>query len=162
MTVSFEHMPPDALLWVYPAGRPLTAQEQHAILQEVEAFLQSWRAHGKPLRAAATIVDDYFLLVAADPHAEAPSGCSIDAQVGFIRQLAQRHGLAFLERGQVYFRGASGIETLPLSALKAAFAEGRITAGTPVYRHEASTKAEWGCVPASETWLKRYLAKTQI
>jgi hypothetical protein len=161
MTTSWQHMPDDAHLWVYPAGRRLSGQEQQTILEEVEAFLQGWRAHGKPLRAAAVVVDDYFLLIAVDPNHEPPSGCSIDAQVGFIRQLAQRHGLAFLERGQVYFRNAGSIESLPLSALKEAIAAGRLTAESPVYRHEAAVKAAWGCVPAAETWLKRYFVKTK-
>ncbi|WP_288004472.1 hypothetical protein [Thermonema sp.] len=161
MNTSFEQMPADARLWVYPAGRPLSSTEQQSLLQEVHTFLQNWRAHGKPLRAAATVVEDYFLLVAADPHAEPPSGCSIDAQVGFIRQLAQHYDLAFLERGRVYFRAAGGIDYLPLGAVKEAVTEGRLTAETPVYKQEAATKAEWGCVPAVDTWLKRYFAKTK-
>lgn len=153
----FEQMPEDARLWVYPAGRLLQPAEQAHILAEVNAFLQSWRAHGKPLRASACIDYNYFLLLAADEHFAMPSGCAIDAQVGFVRELAKRYQLHFMERGAVYFQhDHTQIAYMPLAQIGQAIEEGTIHANTLIFHHAATRKKEWGVQPAAQSWLARY------
>ena len=165
MYISFDQIAPDARLWVYQANRALTAAEATAVEVAMQPALANWAAHGHPLLASARIVDERFLLVAVDEGAGLPSGCSIDSSVNTVQAIGQqlsRGGLPldFMDRSVTYLDGDNTVQSLPLSALKQAFAEGTLTAETTVFNTLVKTKAEYMAawnVPAAQTWLKRYI-----
>ena len=83
-SVPFDTLPDDARLWVFASAEPLGAEQSARLLQEVDAFLATWAAHGDPLRAARDWRDDRFLAVGVDQSTAGASGCSID---GLFRRL---------------------------------------------------------------------------
>jgi hypothetical protein len=159
MYVPFDELPADARVWVYQCSRalqPAEAAEAEALAQQ---FLSGWQAHGTPLRASAKIAFGRFLVLGADQAYHAPSGCSIDASVAFVKQLELRFNASFFERTQIPFRLPGGIETVPLSGMKAAVASGKIGPDTPTFNPQVGEKADletrWE-VPAANTWLSKY------
>jgi len=106
--VSFDTLPAEGRLWVFPASRPLDVHESARLRAEVDAFLASWAAHGVPLRAGARWEADRFLLVGVDVAAAPPSGCSIDALVRRVSDLGDSLGVTLNDHDPVRYRDEDG------------------------------------------------------
>jgi hypothetical protein len=104
----FSRLPADARLWIFGAERALDTSERDALLGEVDRFLDQWKAHGAPLRAARDWREDRFLLVAVDEASIPASGCSIDAMVNVLKDLEGKLGVGLVGHGDVYWRAPSG------------------------------------------------------
>ncbi|MGB3617513.1 MAG: hypothetical protein WBA12_05295 [Catalinimonas sp.] len=159
MYVSFDQLPDSARLWVYPADRPLSADEAAAAGQHLQAFCDTWAAHGHPLRSSFRIVEDQLILLAVDEALNAASGCSIDASTHALRAVEQALGVQLLDRGRVVLRTEGGFALVALPKLKAAVADGTLTPETPVVNATAETLGAWRTQPeqlAAESWLRRY------
>lgn len=145
-------------------ARPLSAEEESALLGHVDAFLDQWRAHGDPLAAAREWVYGRFLLVAVDDRVTPPSGCSIDALVHLLRDLESELGTEIVGGASVWYReeGPEGaIRRVSRPEFKRLAKEGRITEGTVVFDLALTRLGElhegrWE-VPAGESWHRRYL-----
>ena len=85
-------LPPDARLWIFASGRPLSQTERARVLDEVDAFIGQWAAHDMPLTTARDLRYDQFIFVAVDERAAGASGCSIDALVRRIKALQAELG----------------------------------------------------------------------
>lgn len=96
--------PDSARIWIFGVDRELQARESEQLLASVDGFLATWAAHGVPLRAARSWCYGRFLIVGADTEASAPSGCSIDALVGVLKQMETRLGVRFLGNEAVWYR----------------------------------------------------------
>jgi hypothetical protein len=101
--MNWQDFPDDARVWIYPSPERLTHQQQQDILQAASQFLQSWKAHGAPLKATAAIFYDHFLVFFVDEAQAGASGCSIDSSVRFVKELEVGMGLSLLERARIYY-----------------------------------------------------------
>lgn len=156
-------LPDSARLWVYAADRDLTSAEAATITEQLNAFVAQWAAHGQPLRAAAAVAHNRFVLLAVDETQALPSGCSIDASVGVLRQLEHTLGVGLLHQGRVLGRRPDGSHfSLTTGALRAAVETGELSPTTPVYDVLTPTLGAWratnGLRAAAETWLRRYFS----
>jgi len=125
--VSFDTLPADGRLWVFPASRPLDPHERERLLAEVDGFLAEWAAHGVPLRAGRRWEEDGFLLVGADVSAAPPSGCSIDALVRRLSDLGEGLGVSLDDHGSVRYRGEDGVvRSASRADFRALVASGRV------------------------------------
>ena len=104
----FAGFPDGARIWVFAAQRRLDDGEAAALLAAVNGFLVSWKAHGVPLRAARAWRYDRFLIVCADTETALPSGCSIDALTGVLREMEERIGIRFLGNEAIWYRDVEG------------------------------------------------------
>ena len=95
--IAFDDLPDHGRAWVFPATRPLEADERVRLLSEVDTFLDGWAAHGAPLRSGRELHQDTFLLIGVDEDASQPSGCSIDALVNRLDQLGRELGVRLIE-----------------------------------------------------------------
>ena len=64
--IAFDRLPPDARVWVFPAQRPLSPEDEGRLLETVDGFLEDWAAHGKPLTAGRDWLHGRFLVVGVD------------------------------------------------------------------------------------------------
>jgi hypothetical protein len=94
----FATLPEHSRVWIYLSHRIFTKEESKIILNEVDSFVSSWKAHQKSLNASGTILLDRFLIFAVDEETEAVSGCSIDSSVNFVKSIGQRFGIDFFNR----------------------------------------------------------------
>lgn len=103
MRVPIDQLSNDAHVWIFGISPALDAESSRILLDEVNAFLDHWAAHGVPIAGAAEVREGSFLVVAADEHRE-KSGCSIDRMFGTLRSLEQRFGVQILDSNRVFLR----------------------------------------------------------
>src|SRR5437762_13014509 len=111
--IAFDQLPADARLWIFPASRPLSGDEQQRVLAEADAFIDQWAAHGVPLSAAREIRHDQFVLVGVNGRAAGVSGCSVEALVRRMSQLQSTLGVELTNNAPVLFRRGERIERVP-------------------------------------------------
>jgi hypothetical protein len=157
--VPFDDLPDQGRVWVFPASRALTADEAERCLREVDDFLETWRAHGVPLRSGRELVERRFLLVGVDVDAEAPSGCSIDALVNRLRALGASLGVTLVDHAPVWFRTNGEIRAVPRAEFRRLVAAGAV--GPQVRVIDTTLTRVWqvrsGALerPAAESWHAR-------
>lgn len=159
MYVSFDQLPPTARIWIYQANRPLASEEIIPVLPALAQFAEEWTSHGRTLLASAEFLHRQFLVLGLDESVAGASGCSIDASVRFVRELENRLGVELLEKSRLAFLNDGEVWLLENRNLRAAVADGRLTADTFYFDNTLLTKdeleAKWPA-PAGQTWLARY------
>lgn len=163
--VHFDSLPSDARVWVFASDRPLRGGDATALLAEVDAWLEQWKAHGTPLRSAREWRDDRFLAIGVDPTAEQASGCSIDALFRRLQDVERRLATSLVAGGRVFYRGADGQTRVAkrgdVSRLSAA---GELTATTPAFDTSLTDARSWRDAferPATDTWIGALLPRDQ-
>ena len=100
-----------ARVWVHVANRRMTWDEAHAVQSHLDEFVAGWQAHGAALTAQAAVVHGWMVLLAVDERPQQATGCSIDASVSAIKQIASLHpsmvDLDFFDRMAVLHRSSS-------------------------------------------------------
>lgn len=161
-SVPFAALPDDARLWVFASPTPVTGPERDRLLGEVDAFLETWAAHGHPLRAAREWRDDRFLAVAVDQSTEGASGCSIDGLFRRLQALEPSIGTTVLGAGsRVYWRDDAGdVHAAARAELRAIVERGALRRDTPVFDTSLTSAGEWRARferPAAESWHAQWL-----
>ncbi len=165
MLVPFSSLPDHARLWIYQSNRKFNLEEISIISEVLASFTKEWEAHGAPLLASFEIRFDRVIILAADEKSHAASGCSIDDSVRNIKGLGERLGIDFFDRTQIAFHSEQGVITVPLPELKQAYDQGKWDHQSLFINTLVNTKGELEnslLVPASSTWLKRYLPREKV
>ena len=131
--VDFDQLPDDARLWIFPAERALSEDEQTRLLEEVDRFIAQWGAHNVPLTAGRELRYDRFLLVAVDQRSAGPSGCSIDALFRRTEALEREIGIELVNHAPVVFRQGSAIARVPRDQFAKLAAAGTVGLETTVF-----------------------------
>lgn len=154
--VSFDALPDDGRLWVFPVSRDLSDEEVDVCVSVVDEFLAQWAAHGIPLRSAREIREQRFLMIGVDVDSEAPSGCSIDALVDRLRELGEELSATFIDHSSVWYRDGTGICTASRAEFRALAKAGSVLPEAAVFDTSLTkvVQARRGSLerPASETW----------
>jgi len=162
MFVPLNTISSDARVWVYQANRKLTSEEHQRVVSKGRHFIENWGAHGQPLTASIEVLQDYFLIVSVDHYLQLPSGCSIDASVGFIRDIGEELQINFFDRSLVPLWMDESVFMVPLTELKKKIKEGKIDGDTTLINTLVQKKSEltnW-FIPIKNSWLGRYLPQT--
>ena len=163
MVVAFESLPDESRIWIYQAERELTPEEQGQITALGQDFLGQWATHGQPLHASLAILKNYFLVIGVDDR-QLPSGCSIDASVGFVREVGNRLQLDFFNRTRVPLLINDAVKTVPLNEVKDQIKHGAVSEDTLLVNTLVQQKGDlsrW-IVSLKESWLGRYFPQTQL
>jgi len=100
-------LPDDARIWMFGITPALDDAQSGVLLQQIDAFLDAWAAHGAPITSARSLIDHTLLVIAVDKQSET-SGCSIDRMFGLFRQLERELNVKILDADRVFFRHGSG------------------------------------------------------
>lgn len=154
--IDFDSLPDDARVWVFAAERPLTEEEERALLAPVDAFLDGWNAHGSPLTCGRDWVHGRFLLVAVDERTAPPSGCSIDALVRTLKDLEAKLGVSLLDNHPVWYRAGEEMRREDRSTFRDLAKAGEVGPDTVVFDNTVTRlgqirAGEWER-PARESW----------
>lgn len=161
-----DSLPDAARLWLFPLDRTLDAAAADALRQRLGAWLPTWQSHGRPVQAAATVVDGRVLAVGAvisesDLNAGV-SGCGIDAMERTVASALDEAGVALAPALGVTAQTADGWQTMPRPAFRRLVRSGDATAATPMIDVTADTVGalrQQGVVrPAGQTWAARAFA----
>lgn len=148
-------LPDSSRTWIYKADRFLNENEVTFIEQKLNAFIPSWAAHGKQLFAEAKVVDNLWIIIAADEAKEGASGCSIDKVFRLITELENELNISFTNRLILAYQENKEIKLTPLSAIK----DLGINAQTLIYDDTIQTLGDFHTRlrKAEDSWLKRML-----
>jgi hypothetical protein len=160
MKVEFEYLPDNSRIWIYQSDRPFTPDEKNHIQQMGEIFVTQWTAHGKDLKAGATILHNHFLVLSVNEKLNGTSGCSIDASVRFIREIENRFHVILTDRSKIAYMKDGKIKLTAFPRIKKEIENQTITGDTLIFNNLVQTKGalkdQW-LIPARDSWMKRYL-----
>ncbi len=97
----FPSLPDSSKVWLYQSQTEIPLDLHAEIQQKLNLFIGGWAAHGTELFGEATILENYFVVLAVDEAKVKASGCSIDTSVHFIRSLGESFQLEFFNRMHV-------------------------------------------------------------
>lgn len=127
------------------------------MLQRVAAFLELWRAHRALIPAAADVVDDAFLVIAAEENADV-SGCAIDEMFGLVQQLEREFGVTMLDASRVFYRDGEGkVRGVTRGAFRALADGETVVFDTTVQKLGSIRNGSWQ-KRARDSWHARLLA----
>jgi hypothetical protein len=155
--VKFSELPGQSRVWVFASDRQLRGDEAKMLLDEVDRFLDEWRAHGQPLRNARDWRDDRFLAIGVDPTAEQASGCSIDGLFRALQSFEKTLNASLVGGGRVFYRDATGDAQLAARKdIPDLVRIGALSEDTPVFDTTVTDASAWRdrfVRPAKETWV---------
>jgi hypothetical protein len=155
--VDFETLPSNARVWIFASDRPLGRDESQVLLEEVDRFLDQWKAHGASLRSAREWRDDRFLVIGVDPTAEQASGCSIDGLFRGLQALERPLATVLIAGGRVFYRDAKGHPQVALrKEVPVLFENEYLTSETPVFDTSLTDAASYRTRferPLRDTWV---------
>ncbi len=161
--VPFETLPDASRLWVFGVERPLDESERQSFLDAVDQFLATWAAHGVPLTCGRDWRRERFLLVAVDQASEPPSGCSIDAMVGVLKDLERRLRVRVLDNTPVWFLADGQVRRTSRPEFRRLAEEGVVDPDTVVFDNTVThltdvRQGRWDG-PARESWHQKAFFK---
>jgi sugar phosphate isomerase/epimerase len=161
MFVPFDTLPDNARVWVYPISRTLNDQEADQLEAMLESFVQKWLSHQREVHGSGLVLENRFVVLAADESMTDVSGCSIDSSVRFIREVEQAFGVSCFDRSHIYFQGKSGgIDSLDFREIKTAWDKGLLDEHSYVFNlqaaHVEDIRTKW-MLPLVETPFARFL-----
>jgi hypothetical protein len=147
-------------VWIFQLGTAPAQAARAQLLQELDAFIAVWKAHGSPVPGTAELRHDRFIIVQAEPdHA---SGCSIDSMTKGVNEILAKHGLEVLGADRILYRAADGsIQNMDFKDAKAAIAAGTLKPDTIIFDStlgNSSDLSRWE-VPLEKTWMVRFLTQ---
>ena len=129
------------------------------MLDETDAFIDEWTAHGIPLNAGRELRYHQFLLVGVDERAAGVSGCSVDALVRRMRQLESVLGVELSNNAPVLYREGNVIERVSRERFAELAAAGTVGPNTRVFDNTLTrvgdlVAGKWE-VKAADSWHAR-------
>ena len=113
----FSQLASDSRVWVYQSNRAFSENEKVQLTEAFKVFVDSWAAHGSKLVADATIIGDYFVILAVDEKIAMASGCSIDSSVKFIKSIGQQFNIDFFNRLKLVVQNENETKMISFSDL---------------------------------------------
>ncbi len=131
-----------AQVWVYAFPRLLNANEKAALIRNLEEFIGSWHSHGTPVKGAHCLIEDQFLMLAAEELAGGVSGCSIDSSVRVFKRFQEQFGLDGLNRSLIFYRENDEIHATDRLGFKKLVQAGQVGGETLVFDQTLQTVGE--------------------
>lgn len=153
---TFQTFATNSRTWVYQSSRNLTDAEAAELKQLASGFAAEWKSHGAPLKAAADVLYNRFLVMMVDEDAGSASGCSIDSSVAQIRSIEQKLNIDLFDRlNLAYLNSDNELETVHANKISDAFEHGALTEETTVFNNMVTSKTEleinWR-IPLVKSW----------
>lgn len=163
MNTTFERMPDDARAWVFGATTPVTGDAASQLLDVVDRYLLSWKAHGTPLVCAREWQHDHFLVIAVDEAATGASGCSIDGLFRVLTASETAIGVSMVDSGNVFWRdGGGAVAGASRAEFVAAAKSGGVKDDTMVFDTTVNTVGAWRNQferPLATSWQARLIKR---
>lgn len=147
-------------IWIYTLSRALSATEITDFKNLCQQFVSGWTAHDISLDASFDLYQNRLLIFKVNEEKYNASGCSIDKQLRFVKELEQAFSLELLNRMLVAVDETNGVAVRKQSEIKDLLAAGTINENTLVYDNtitDAVALTTGWKKPLKDTWLAKYL-----
>lgn len=160
MNNDFNNYPEDSMVWVYQSDHFFTASEKEAIQNKVSNFLQKWDSHGHPVKGSYAIIEDAFIVIAADGQGTQLCGRAQSASIFMITELEQELGIKLLDRTNQTYKSNGTIKFVALNDFKSLYQQGAINEDTLVFDNTVINKKDFDNkwqVALKDSWHKRFV-----
>jgi hypothetical protein len=147
-------------VWIYVSEKTFDETIISGLKNELTHFIAGWNAHGTALSASFEIRHKHFIIIKADEEKFAASGCSIDKQVQFIKEIEKKYNLSLLNRLLVAYKAGDKITVVHSSKIPKLLSEGQINENTFIYNVAVSTSEDLNHnfeIPLHKSWLAKYV-----
>jgi len=160
MFLSFELLPENAKVWVYPSSRKFYKNEIPEILAKVDEFVGNWKKYDEDFKASFKIEYDRFIVFAADDSKSLLTIPELDALISFILQLQFEYAVELLDKMNVCFKQGEFVQYKEIKEFKKLLKNKSVSKTTIVFDNLIQTKFDlenhWE-VPITDSWYNRFL-----
>jgi len=147
-------------IWIYTLSKELTNEQLVKFKSHCQNFVNGWTAHDVSLDASFELYENRLLIFKVNEANYSASGCSIDKQLGLVKELEQLFHVELLNRLLVAYENNSQIEVVKASQIKELLTHKIINENTIVFNNTITQSSEllnnWK-LPLHQTWLVKYL-----
>lgn len=154
------NLPGTSKIWIYATANRLSESDASGIKSKMQDFLGEWNAHGAGLDAAFEIVNDHFLVLAANEEEVGASGCSIDKSINVFKEIDIQFRLNLFDRTRVFYKEGDQIKQIHFAKIEKALEEGSMKEDTIIFDttiSDLNSLKERFNAPLKNTWLSRYI-----
>ena len=149
-------------IWIYTLSNKLTNEQLVDFKNRCQTFVTGWTAHDVSLDASFELYQNRLLIFKVNEEKYNASGCSIDKQVRFVKELEQAFSLELLNRLLVAYENNNQVEVVKSAQIKELLSANIISANTLVFDNTITEykqlETNWK-QPLHHTWLQKYLTK---
>lgn len=147
-------------IWIYTLSKELTNEQLADFKNRCQNFVSGWTAHDVSLDASFELYHNRLLIFKVDEANYNASGCSIDKQVRFVKELEQAFSLELLNRMLVAYEKNNEVQVVKQSQISELLASKEINEDTLIFNNTISQSTDlagnWK-QPLQKTWLAKYL-----
>lgn len=147
-------------IWVYTLSRKLSNEQLLDFSNHCQKFVSGWTAHDVSLDASFELYQNRLLIFKVNEDKYNASGCSIDKQVRFVKELEQAFSVELLNRLLVAYENNNSVEVIKASQIKELLAANTMDANTLIFDNTITQSSELNTKwkqPLHKTWLAKYL-----
>lgn len=147
-------------IWIYTLSNALTTEQLIDFNNRCQNFVSGWTAHDVSLDASYELYENRLLIFKVNEDKYNASGCSIDKQVRFVKELEQLFSLELLNRLLIAYENESEIVVVKSSQIPELLTAKSINENTIVFNNSITKSSELNTnwkLPLQKTWLSRYL-----
>lgn len=148
-------------IWIYTLSKELTNEQLVDLKNRCQNFVSGWTAHDVSLDASFELYQNRLLIFKVNEDKYNASGCSIDKQLRFVKELEQIFSIELLNRLLVAYENNNQVEVIKSSQIKEFLVANQITVDTLVFDNtitqSSELKSKWK-QPLKSTWLSKYLS----
>jgi hypothetical protein len=149
-------------IWIYTLSNKLTAEQLVDFNNRCQNFVSGWTAHDISLDANFELYQNRLLIFKVNEDKYNASGCSIDKQVRFVKELEQTFSLELLNRLLVAYENNNQVEVVKSAQIKELLITNTINTNTIVFDNTITQSSELNTKwkqPLHKTRLEKYLIK---
>ena len=147
-------------IWIYTLSKELTNEQLVDFKNRCQTFVTGWTAHDVSLDASFELYQNRLLIFKVDEDKYAASGCSIDKQLRFVKELEQVFSVELLNRLLVAYDNNNQVEVVKSAQIRELLEGNKINANTLVFDNTITQsnqlETNWK-QPLQSTWLAKYL-----
>ncbi len=133
----------DERIWIYTLSKELSNEQLVDFKNRCQNFVSTWTAHDVSLDASFDLYQNRLLIFKVNEDKYNASGCSIDKQVRFVKELEQAFSFELLNRLVVaYLNSEHKIEVIKSSQIKELLAANAINGNTLVFDNTITQSSE--------------------
>jgi hypothetical protein len=148
-------------IWIYTLSKELTSEQLVDFNSRCQNFVSTWTAHDVSLDASYELYKNRLLIFKVDEEKYGASGCSIDKQLRFVKELEQVFSVELLNRLLVAYENNEEISVVKSSQIKELLAANLISENTLMFDNTINQSSELATKwkqPLQSTWLAKYLS----
>lgn len=147
-------------IWVYTLSKELSNEQLVDFKNRCQNFVSGWTAHDVSLDASFELYQNRLLIFKVNEDKYNASGCSIDKQVRFVKELEQGFSVELLNRLLVAYENNNQVEVVKSSQIKELLETKIISSNTLVFDNTITQSSDLATnwkQPLHKTYLSKYV-----